>query len=125
MLKTHHYDTLEQGGLNRLLSNWVDSDDICCLLSMHPGIRGCQGVTDVFTHLFSQRHGVALTVSRLCWIQTDDIARHTDDGVASNAIRLATPSRRMQGPDSRTAIMLTGTGTVSGRRHGHQRQCNC
>jgi ketosteroid isomerase-like protein len=70
------YDALEEGDLDRLLSVWADSDDICCLLPMYPLIQGRKGVADVFTHLFSQGHGVSLSVAHLGWIQTGDIAIH-------------------------------------------------
>jgi ketosteroid isomerase-like protein len=71
-----YYDALEEGNLEQLLSVWADSDDICCLLPMYPMIQGRKGVEDVFGHLFSQGHGVELSVTHLGWIQTDDIAIH-------------------------------------------------
>ena len=70
------YDALDEGNLDQLLSVWAESDDICCLLPMHPMIQGRQGVTDVFTHLFSQGHGVSLEIAHLGWIEADDIAIH-------------------------------------------------
>jgi ketosteroid isomerase-like protein len=70
------YDALEEGDLNRLLSVWADTDDICCLLPMYPLIQGRKEVEDVFTHLFSQGQGVELSVAHLGWIQTDNIAIH-------------------------------------------------
>ena len=70
------YDALDEGNLKRILSVWAESDDICCLLPMHPMIQGREGVTDVFTHLFSQGHGVSLSIAHLGWIETDDIAIH-------------------------------------------------
>lgn len=70
------YDALEEGDLNRLLAVWADSDDICCLLPMYPFIQGRKGIEDVFSHLFSQGHGVELSIVHLNWIQTDDIAIH-------------------------------------------------
>jgi ketosteroid isomerase-like protein len=70
------YDALDEGNLNQLLSIWAESDDICCLLHMHPKIQGREGVTDVFTHLFSQGLGVSLAITHLGWIETDDIAIH-------------------------------------------------
>ena len=70
------YDALEEGDLNRLLSVWAESDDICCLLPMHPLVQGRQGVVDVFTHLFSQANGVSLSIAHLGWIETADIAIH-------------------------------------------------
>jgi len=33
-------------------------------------------VTDVFTHLFSQGHGVSLAITHLGWIEAHDIAIH-------------------------------------------------
>ena len=70
------YDALDEGDLKQLLSVWAESGDICCLLPMHPMIQGRQGVEDVFTHLFSQGHGVSLAITHLGWIETDDIAIH-------------------------------------------------
>ena len=70
------YDALDEGNLSQLLSVWAESDDLCCLLPMHPMVQGRQGVTDVFTHLFSQGHGVSLAIVHLGWIQTDDTAIH-------------------------------------------------
>jgi len=70
------YDALEEGDLDRLLSVWADSDDICCLLPMYPLIRGRRNVADVFAHLFSQGHGVALSITHIGWIETDEIAIH-------------------------------------------------
>jgi ketosteroid isomerase-like protein len=71
-----YYDALEEGDLNQLLAVWEESDDICCLLPMYPMIQGRQGVTDVFTRLFSEGHGVALGIAHLSWIHTDEIAIH-------------------------------------------------
>ncbi len=70
------YDALDEGNLSELLSVWAESDDICCLLPMHPMIQGRQGVTDVFTHMLSQGHGISVSIKHLSWIETDDIAIH-------------------------------------------------
>ena len=70
------YDALDEADLKQLLSVWAESDDICCLLPMQPLVQSRQGVTDIFTHLFSQGHGVSLAIAHLCWIETDDIAIH-------------------------------------------------
>jgi len=70
------YDALDAGELNQLLSVWAESDDIRCLLPMHPLAQTRQGVTEVFTHLLSLGHGVSLAVTHLGWIETDDIAIH-------------------------------------------------
>ena len=70
------YDALEEGDLDRLLAVWADTDDISCLLPMYPLIQGRDGVGEVFSQLFSQGHGVELSVSHLNWIQSDDIAIH-------------------------------------------------
>ncbi len=70
------YDALDEGDLNRMLSVWAEADDICCLLPMHPMIQGREAVTGVFTHLFSEGHGVSLSIAHLGWIETDDIAIH-------------------------------------------------
>ena len=70
------YDALDEADLNMMLSVWAEADDICCLLPMHPMTRGRQGVTDQFTHLFSQGHGVSLAITHLDWIETGDIAIH-------------------------------------------------
>ena len=79
-----YYDAMEEGDLNGLLSVWEESDDICCLLPMHPLIQGRQGVADVFTRLFSQGHGVALAITHLGWTQTDDIAIHQVEETIQN-----------------------------------------
>ncbi len=70
------YDALEEGGLDRLLAVWADSDAISCLLPMYPLIRGRKDVEDVFRHLFARGQGVALSVTHLDWIETGDIAIH-------------------------------------------------
>ena len=70
------YDALEEGDLQRLLSVWAATDDICCLLPMYPMVQGRKGIEDVFSHLFSHGQGVELSVAHLSWIQTDDIAIH-------------------------------------------------
>ena len=70
------YDALDEGDLKQMLSVWAEADDICCLLPMHPMILGREGVTDVFTQLFSQGHGVSLSIAHLGWIETDNIAIH-------------------------------------------------
>jgi ketosteroid isomerase-like protein len=70
------YDALDEGDLKKMLSVWAEADDICCLLPMHPMILGREGVTDVFTQLFSQGHGVSLSIAHLGWIETDNIAIH-------------------------------------------------
>ena len=43
---------------------------------MHPLIQGRQDVTNLFTHILSQGHGVSLAIAHLGWIETDDIAIH-------------------------------------------------
>jgi hypothetical protein len=43
---------------------------------MYPMIQSRQGVADIFSQLFSQGHGVSLSVTHLGWIETDDIAIH-------------------------------------------------
>jgi ketosteroid isomerase-like protein len=70
------YDALDEGNLDQLLSVWAESDDICCLLPMHPMIQSRQSVVDIFTHMLSQGHGVSLSIAHLGWIETDDIAIH-------------------------------------------------
>ncbi|MGB5339215.1 MAG: nuclear transport factor 2 family protein [Gammaproteobacteria bacterium] len=70
-----YYDALEEADLERLLSIWADTDDICCMLPMYPMVQGHAEVKDVFTHLL-ERGGVALAVNHLSWIETDDIAIH-------------------------------------------------
>jgi ketosteroid isomerase-like protein len=70
------YDALDEGNLEKLLSVWAKSDDISCLLPMHPMIRSRQAVTDLFTRILSQGHGVSLTARHLGWIHADDIAIH-------------------------------------------------
>ena len=70
------YDALEEGDLNRMLSVWADTEDVCCLLPMYPLIQGRKDIEDVFSHLFSRGQGVELSVAHLNWIQTDDIAIH-------------------------------------------------
>jgi ketosteroid isomerase-like protein len=70
------YDALEEGDLDGVMTVWAEADDIACLLPMYPLIRGRQDVTELFTHLFSRGQGVALTVTHLDWVHTDDIAIH-------------------------------------------------
>jgi ketosteroid isomerase-like protein len=70
------YDALDAGARDQLLSVWAETDDICCLLPMHPLVQGRQGVTEVFTHLFSQGQGVSLSITHLGWIETDELAIH-------------------------------------------------
>ena len=86
------YDALDEGDLDQLLSVWAESDDICCLLPMYPMIQSRQGVKDIFTHLFSQGHGVSLTISHLGWIQTDDIAIHQVEETIQNPPPNTTPT---------------------------------
>ena len=48
------YDALEEGDLQRLLSVWADTDDICCLLPMYPMIHGRKGIEErLFAALLS------------------------------------------------------------------------
>lgn len=70
------YDALEEGRVEAVMAVWADADDIGCLLPMYPLIRGRQGVADLFAHLFSRGRGVALTVTHLDWVMSDDIAIH-------------------------------------------------
>jgi uncharacterized protein (TIGR02246 family) len=70
------YDALEDGDLDRLLSVWADSDDVCCLLPMYPMIQGRKDIEELFAHLLSQGQGVELSVSHLSWIETGDVAIH-------------------------------------------------
>jgi ketosteroid isomerase-like protein len=70
------YDALEEADLNRMLSVWADSDDICCLLPMYPLIQGREGIEEVFSHLFSQNQGVELSIAHLHWIEADGFAIH-------------------------------------------------
>jgi len=78
------YDALEEGDREQLLSVWADSDDISCLLPMYPFIQGRAAVADVFAHLFSQGHGVSLSINHLHWIETGDIAIHQVEEVIQN-----------------------------------------
>ena len=78
------YDALEEGDIGRLLSVWADSDDICCLLPMHPLIQGRRKVEDMFTRLFARGQGVALSIAHLGWILTDDIAIHLIEETVQN-----------------------------------------
>lgn len=78
------YDALEEGDLQQLLSVWAQSDDICCLLPMHPMIRSRQGITDLFTRLLSRDHRISLAVSHLGWIQAEDIAIHQVEETIQN-----------------------------------------
>ena len=87
------YDALDEGDLNQLLSVWAESDDIFCLLPMHPIIRTREGVRDLFTHVFSQGRGVSLAITHLSWIETDEMAIHQ----VEEAI-LAPPSDRPSPP---------------------------
>ena len=70
------YDALDAGKLDQLLSVWAESDDVGCLLPMHPLVQSRQGVTDVFTHLLSRGQGVSLAITHLGWIETGNIAIH-------------------------------------------------
>lgn len=79
-----YYDALEEGDLQQLLSIWADTDDICCLLPMYPMVQGHSAVQDVYSHLLSQGHGVALAIKHLNWIQTDDIAIHQVEETVQN-----------------------------------------
>ncbi|NNJ94193.1 MAG: SnoaL-like domain-containing protein [Halobacteria archaeon] len=85
------YDALDEGDLNQVLSVWAETDDICCLLPMHPLIQGRQGVTDVFTHLFSRGQGVSLAIAHLGWIETGDIAIHQVEETVQGAPTDAPP----------------------------------
>ncbi len=78
------YDALDEGDLERMLSVWAESDDICCLLPMHPLIQGRAGVKDVFSHLFAQGHGVSLSIEHLGWIESGDIAIHQVEETIEN-----------------------------------------
>ena len=78
------YDALDEGKLDQLLSVWAESDDVYCLLPMHPLIQTRQQVTDLFTRILSQGRGVSLTVRHLGWIQTDDFAIHQVEEAIQN-----------------------------------------
>ena len=71
-----YYDALEEGDPDKVLAVWADSDDISCLLPMYPLIQGRKDIAELFTRLFSQGQGVALTVAHLHWMQTEDVAVH-------------------------------------------------
>ena len=71
-----YYDALEESNLDKLLSIWADSEDICCLLPMYPMILGRKGVEEAYTHLLSQGQGVELSIAHLNWIETNGMAIH-------------------------------------------------
>ena len=71
-----YYDALEEGNLEGLLSVWDETDDISCLLPMHPLAQGHSAVRDAFTRLFARGQGIALSVKHLGWIDTGDVAIH-------------------------------------------------
>jgi ketosteroid isomerase-like protein len=79
------YDALDDADLDRLLTVWADTDDICCLLPMYPLIQGREDVEEVFSKMFSRGKGVELTVTHLNWIQTDDVAIHLVEQVVQKA----------------------------------------
>lgn len=70
------YDALDEADLERLLAVWAESDDISCLLPMHPLIQGRAGITEQFTQLFAEGHGVSLSIRHLHWIESGDMAIH-------------------------------------------------
>ena len=71
-----YYDALEEGDLDALLAVWDTTDDIICLLPMHPLAHGRSAVRDVFTRLFARGQGIALSVKHLGWIDAGKIAIH-------------------------------------------------
>jgi ketosteroid isomerase-like protein len=71
-----YYDALEAGDLEVLLNVWDETDDISCLLPMHPLAQGRSAVRDAFARLFARSPGIALSVKHLGWIETGDVAIH-------------------------------------------------
>jgi ketosteroid isomerase-like protein len=71
-----YYDALEDGNLEALLTVWDTTDDISCLLPMHPLAQGRPAVREVFTRLFARGQGIALSVKHLGWIDGGDVAIH-------------------------------------------------
>lgn len=71
-----YYDALEEGDLQALLGVWAETDEVCCLLPMHPLAQGRTAVRDAFTRLFARGQGVALSVKHLGWIDAGEIAIH-------------------------------------------------
>lgn len=91
------YDGLDEGNPEMLLSVWAESDDIWCLLPMHPLIQGRQGVTELFARLLSRGHGVSLAVRHLGWIQTGDVAIHQVEETIENQPAGTPPTPPMYG----------------------------
>jgi ketosteroid isomerase-like protein len=71
-----YYDALEDGDLEALLTVWDTTDDISCLLPMHPLAQGRSAVREVFTRLCARGQGIALSVKHLGWIDGGDVAIH-------------------------------------------------
>jgi ketosteroid isomerase-like protein len=70
------YDALEEGDLAALSGVWADSDDICCLLPMHPLVQGRMKVEELFGKLLPRGQGVMLSVRHLNWIEAGESAIH-------------------------------------------------
>jgi ketosteroid isomerase-like protein len=71
-----YYDALEEGNLDILLGVWAETDEISCLLPMHPLATGRSAVRDAFARLFARGRGIALTVKHLDWIKAGEVAIH-------------------------------------------------
>jgi ketosteroid isomerase-like protein len=101
-----YYDALEDGNLEGLLAVWDESDDISCLLPMHPLAQGQSAVREVFKRLFGRGQGIALSVKHLGWINTDDVAIHYVEESPPNQAPGGQPPMAVYG----TNIYRRGTG---------------
>jgi ketosteroid isomerase-like protein len=71
-----YYDALEDGDLDALLSVWAETDEVCCLLPMHPLAQGRSAVRDAFARLLARGQGIALSVKHLGWIDAGEMVIH-------------------------------------------------
>jgi len=71
-----YYDAIEDGDLEALLDVWAETDEVCCLLPMHPLAQGRSAVREAFGRLFARGQGIALSVKHLGWIDAGELTIH-------------------------------------------------
>ena len=71
-----YYDAIEENNLPKMMSVWADSQDIACLLPMHPMHHGRDAIHELWRKMFDQQFKIDITVTHLQWIEQGDVAIH-------------------------------------------------
>ena len=71
-----YYDAIDERDLDGMMRVWEDSNEILCLLPMHPAQRGRTSVRQAWEPLLTGDIRLEIEIKHLSWIETGDLAIH-------------------------------------------------